>query len=210
MDTPSNRIPAIELPLTQELAEQQAKQNLLRLNAGPELEDLRAEFLEALRLPIAPKGRMKRALKIADKMASVVVPHSACRTGCSYCCHTSVAVSQLEAQIIGEAIGAPPRYTPSRQSREEIAHYHRQPCPFLVNSKCSIYAVRPMACRLMFNLSDSPYYCNTDIEPEDSHVTQLNLQNLEFAFTGTFLTAGFADIRDYFPEGKRAGAGRRA
>jgi hypothetical protein len=57
-----------------------------------------------------------------------------------------------------------------------------------------------MACRLMFNMADSPYFCNTDIEPEDSHVTQLNLKDVEFAFTGTFMGAGFADIRDFFPK----------
>ncbi|MGU3859142.1 YkgJ family cysteine cluster protein [Pseudomonas aeruginosa] len=204
------RIPAIELPLTPEIAEDQSKRNLMRLNASPALGNLRADFLEALRQPIALRGRMKRVLKIADKIASVVVPHSACKAGCSYCCHTSVAVSELEAQIISEATGIKPRRVEHRQSREEIAQYHRQPCPFLSKGSCSIYDARPMACRLMFNLADSPYYCNTDIEPEDSHVTQLNLQDLEFAYTGTFLSSGFADIRDFFPEGRprKSGKGR--
>lgn len=86
-----------------------------------------------------------------------------------------------------------------RQSREETAHYHRQPCPFLKKGKCSIYDERPVACRLMFNLSDSPYFCNTDIDAENSYVMLLNLKELEFAFTGSFMNFGSADIRDFFP-----------
>ena len=196
----SNRIPAIELPLTREQAEGQAGRNLQKLNYSPALTQLRSKMLETFQLPIALKGRMSRAMKVAQELAEVVVPFSACRTGCSYCCHTSVAISQLEANMIGDAIGLAPRKATLRQSREDVAHYHRQPCPFLKNAKCSIYAVRPMACRLMFNLADSPYFCNTEIDPEDSHVTQLNLLDIELAFTGTFLTTGFADIRDFFPE----------
>lgn len=56
-----------------------------------------------------------------------------------------------------------------------------------------------MACRLMFNLADSPYHCNTEIEPENSHVMLLNLKQLEYGFTAAFLGYPFADIRDYFP-----------
>jgi hypothetical protein len=42
------------------------------------------------------------------------------------------------------------------------------------------------------------------------NVTRLNLQDLEFAYTGTFLSSGFADIRDFFPEGRprKSGKGR--
>lgn len=195
------RIPALELPLTRAEVERQAIQNLQRLNRTTDLAELRAQLLATFQLPIAQKGRMNRALKIAQAMSKAIVPHSACRSGCSYCCHTSVAVSQLEAQMIGDAIGLAPLSVAPRQSREEIEQYHRKPCPFLKDSKCSIYAVRPMACRLMFNMANTPYFCNTDINPEDSHVTQLNLKDIELAFTGTFLDAGFADIRDFFPEG---------
>ena len=209
MNHPPVRIPAIELPLTREQAEDQASRNLQQLNRSSVLTDLRAQLLATFQLPIAQKGRMNRALKIAQELADAVVPYSACRSGCSYCCHTSVAVSQIEAQIIGEAIGLAPRNVEQRQSREETQHYHRQPCPFLKEAKCSIYPIRPMACRLMFNMADSPYFCNTEIDPEDSHVTQLNLKDVEFTFTGTFLNGGFADIRDYFPEGRAAKAVKR-
>jgi Fe-S-cluster containining protein len=195
-----HRIAAIELPLTPAEVDQQALQNLSRMNGHSRVGALRADFLRTLQMPIALKGRMNRALKVADQFAAEVVPYSACRHGCSYCCHTPIAISTLEAQLIGDFIGKAPRKATARQSREEIEHYHRQPCPFLVGGKCSIYSARPMACRLMFNMADSPYFCNTDIEPEDSHVTQLNLKDVEFAFTGTFMGAGFADIRDFFPK----------
>lgn len=200
-----NLIAAIELAPTFDQVERQASENLRQLSNESNLTELKMEFLHALQLPIAAKGRMTRALKIADKISAEVTPYSACRNGCSYCCHTSVAVSVLEAQMIGDAIGKAPLKAPARMSREEIGHYHRQPCPFLNQGQCSIYEARPMACRIMFNMSDSSHYCNTDIDPEDSRVTQLNLQDLEFTFTGVFMSSGFADIRDFFPDG----AGRR-
>lgn len=200
MSTP-NLIPAVELAPSFDQVEEQANKNLSRMSTTSNLTELKLEFLHTLQMPIAARGRLNRALKVADKISAEVTPYSACKNGCSYCCHTSVAVSTIEAQMIGEVIGKAPLKAPARMSREETGHYHRQPCPFLSNGECSIYDSRPMACRFMFNMADVPYYCNTDIDPENSRVTMLNLKDIEFTFTGVFMSSGFADIRDFFPQG---------
>jgi len=194
-----NRITVVDVPISREQAELQAQKNIQAINARDELQGLQLEFLAALQLPIAQKARLYRIQKIADRMSAAVVPYSACQSGCSYCCHIPVTISALEADAIGKATGRSPVKGVLRQSCAETAHYHRQPCPFLDKGKCSIYNERPVSCRLMFNLSDSPYYCNTDIDPDKSHVMLLNLKKIEFAFTGAFMNSGFADIRDYFP-----------
>jgi hypothetical protein len=63
----------------------------------------------------------------------------------------------------------------------------------------AIYKVRPIACRLMFNLADSPYFCDTAIPTEESHVTMLNTKNLEYGYVRAFLSHTWGDIRDFFP-----------
>lgn len=196
-------ISAIELPLTVDEADAQATSNLQRLARTPELQALREEFIAVLKQPIALKGRLNRARKVADQISKAVTPHSACKASCSYCCHIPIALSSVEALVIGESIGVTPTMSISRDAREDINHYHRQPCTFLQQGKCSIYDARPMACRLAFNMSDSPYFCNTAIDPQDSHVAYLNLQDLELAFTAAVVEGTVGDIRDFFPAGTR-------
>lgn len=196
-------ISVIELPQTAAAADAQATTNLQRLARAPQLQALRDEFIAVLKQPIALKGRLNRARKVADQISKVVTPYSACRAGCSYCCHIPIALSSVEALVIGESIGVTPSLSLTRDAREDINHYHRQPCTFLQQGKCSIYESRPMACRLAFNMSDSPYFCNTAIDPEDSHVAYLNLQDLELAFTAAVFDGTMGDIRDFFPAGAR-------
>lgn len=199
MTQPPVLISAVELPPSPAEVEQQADRNLSLLNATGQLHGYRDEFLAALQLPISSKGRLAKALKVADKLSKAATPYAACRAKCSHCCHIPTTISHTEAQMLAEASGRKVAKVTARHSREETAHYFRTPCPFLKKGSCSVYSARPMACRLMFNMADTPYFCNPAIPPEQSHVTMLNLQDLNLAFTGTFLHETFADIRDFFP-----------
>lgn len=85
-----------------------------------------------------------------------------CKMGCAWCCHQPVFALTHEILIIAE-------YISQRFSKETIAlitekaakksAYTRaltgrelltvnQPCPLLRNGACSVYQVRPMACRI--------------------------------------------------------------
>ncbi|MFM9913120.1 MAG: YkgJ family cysteine cluster protein [Methylophilaceae bacterium] len=80
-----------------------------------------------------------------------------CKAGCSHCCHVRVEALEPEVFQIVHALQdlAPDSLEDiiSRLQRHEnktkhhsIADY-RSPCPFLQQNLCSIYPVRPAACR---------------------------------------------------------------
>jgi Fe-S-cluster containining protein len=85
----------------------------------------------------------------------------ACRSGCSHCCHQQVGVSAPEVFAIYAHLGG--SYAPAdleatvkrvrdaddrtrgMSSGERLSP--DLPCPFLIDERCSIYQVRPLACR---------------------------------------------------------------
>ena len=193
-------IPTTFLAISPQEAEEQARNNLSIINSKGELFEAREEFIAVAAMTAAPKAKLNRMYKAADKIVAATTPNSACRNGCSYCCHTPVAILQLEADILSQVTGRKANRVTGMISASDAQKHHRQPCPFLVKGKCSVYANRPMVCRLLINLSNSPYYCNTDIPAQESYVAMLNLTDLNYAFAGTFFSLGaVADIRDFFP-----------
>jgi Fe-S-cluster containining protein len=88
-------------------------------------------------------------------------PQIACAKGCAACCNQLVAVAPVEAAAIAqyvarnftdeqdEALVARLRALDTQargKTALERAHL-RQPCAFLIEGRCSIYAVRPLRCR---------------------------------------------------------------
>jgi Fe-S-cluster containining protein len=87
----------------------------------------------------------------------------ACQAGCSLCCHNWISVTIPEALLISEDLWS----RTDAPSPEKIARaagagmnldrdqrlQRRLACPLLVDHLCSIYAVRPLACRSFFSLS---------------------------------------------------------
>lgn len=85
----------------------------------------------------------------------------ACKAGCSWCCHFSVDVRPVEVLNILDFMQR--AFTPAQQQalRVEIETnsavlnnlddmqrmQHNIKCPFLIDSRCSIYAARPQTCR---------------------------------------------------------------
>jgi Fe-S-cluster containining protein len=85
----------------------------------------------------------------------------ACRAGCAHCCHQQVGVSVPEVLAIYDHL----RRTCARDDLEATVARIRDaddgtrgmtaterlspdlPCPFLTDDRCSIYQVRPLACR---------------------------------------------------------------
>lgn len=82
----------------------------------------------------------------------------ACRAGCSACCrsHGDIPVYPLElvgiAWYVTEQVRGAARAALKARLR---AHRPGAPCPFLVEDRCSIHPLRPMACR-HFNVLDRP------------------------------------------------------
>ena len=194
------RIPLVEVPITEAQAEEQGMKNLKALALDGGADDPRYDFLSALHLKIPARAKMNRLKEAADKLNKRVLPYSACRSGCSHCCNIAAVITQTEAEALAKASGRKMVKTkPDVPTVEMRMKWFKVPCPFLVKGRCSVYNDRPLACRLLFNMSDSPHFCNTSIPPEEIHVIMLNLKELEDGYLKAFLNENWGDIRDFFP-----------
>lgn len=104
-----------------------------------------------------PRRRLAKIRETIGVVANALSTTAACKRGCSSCCHIPVALTQTEADIIGDAIGreaATPKY-----STEVDYSATGTACTFLVNDECSIYENRPLACRLCFNMDEDETLC---------------------------------------------------
>lgn len=86
----------------------------------------------------------------------------ACIKGCHWCCHQAVFANSYELHYLSEKIKedfsdnqlneviakTENKYEITRKLSEEEILKYKSPCPLLSNEACSIYASRPMACRI--------------------------------------------------------------
>lgn len=153
----------------------------------------KAAAFKAQKIPAAIQDRLKRlqdtlatgcescsALELfaeiygaADEfMETLVYPFTPCAKGCDYCCHVPVEVTAVEAIVMSDLIG--------RDIQTGAVPYVnlRDPCPFLKKGECSIYAHRPLVCR-MFATLDSIEAC-----AEDREHTMHSIKSNEFFLKG--------------------------
>jgi len=90
-----------------------------------------------------------------------------CKKGCHFCCRQSVVISAGEAELIAEyckerGINIPKDYLEEQLKYDwkEIAVKDVGWCVFLKGGECSIYPVRPLACRKYF-VASPPEQCDT-------------------------------------------------
>lgn len=138
----------------------------------------------------------------------------ACRTGCAHCCHIPVALSRKEAELLARASGrrmTEPR-TPVRPAllsdpapiKAATARLQQwptgTPCPFLADQTCSVYAARPLVCRMLINLDDDDLLCRQSAEgpAEVPYADSRVLRALALAAQPAEV---LADLRDFFPPG---------
>lgn len=155
----------------------------------------------------SPRAKFGKLMGLADRIHDAIAPSAICHVGCDHCCRIAVEISTLEAERISAAIGRAPIKMPvydraAVQAAKEKRHtYYAIPCTFLVEGRCSIYAVRPIACRVFFSLNDTPFFCHTDLDPEATDVGQRNLTPLWHGLANLMMQAkvAYADIREFFP-----------
>ena len=86
----------------------------------------------------------------------------ACFKGCHWCCHQAVFANSYELHYLSEKIKekfkvqevtgiiakTTEKYNKTSSLIEEEVLRYKSPCPLLADGACSIYAARPMACRI--------------------------------------------------------------
>ncbi|MGC9044940.1 MAG: YkgJ family cysteine cluster protein [Thermodesulfovibrio sp.] len=143
------------------------KKNKLRLSF-PEDEKMHSWLPVLLNAYAIMDEGVKRDIKKYEKLGRRL----ACRRGCSSCCKTHRDIPVYPIEIVGiywyviEKVKEPLR---AKIKASLISHNRGDFCPFLIDEVCSIYPVRPLACR-QFNVFNRPCSAGEDpfyTRPED-------------------------------------------
>lgn len=154
-----------------------------------------------------------RMLTFAERISEAVTPHTACSKGCNHCCYMAVAVSSFEADLIGRYLGrnkveaaAVPleKYSDPSARENSVEHFTGVPCTLLgADGKCSVYPVRPIACRTHHNLGPDETNCVIVTDKSEGLPTtpSINLDAFLVSHAMVFYEGNqsFADVREWFP-----------
>jgi hypothetical protein len=131
---------------------------------------LRSQAMALAGPDIAVGGKPWMRLKfMLDIMAASIIPQAEqtiaefvaatdvqCRAGCSFCCHQNVDVTIPEAILVALQLGNEGDPRPAavleaadvfRDIDDDARIATGKPCALLVDNHCSVYNVRPIACR---------------------------------------------------------------
>ena len=145
-------------------------------------------------------GRIGRKLKVIYERVDLTVRNAqntlgtTCEEGCNHCCYLSVAMSIPEGLIIIDKLSRDPaqwywlrsqlpqfrkwvEILENRETTRESWFDMRIPCSFLKDDSCSIYDVRPTACRTHVS-NDDPFKCSHEADRE-ADVRFLNLHFID-------------------------------
>lgn len=187
----------------QRLDEEAAEKNFQEIvSKHPWVADLSSLTDPIINANASSRSKMQSLVRLADRINDAVSTNVACQgNGCSKCCYQAVTVSGIEATWIHEKTGRPIKTGVSRSIdglQEMRSQFVGKPCPFLKEGACSIYEVRPIACRLSMSIAHSPYFCDTQIPAELSAVPALNMHEFWLAYAKVSLKTDLGDIRDFF------------
>lgn len=155
-----------------------------------------------------PARSFDSLVDVAERFSKAVTPYLPCRDGCSHCCYMAVSIGEFEARMISRHTGRKLAVKGTVEkflntADENIIKYTGVPCTFLgADGKCTVYAVRPIACRTHHNLMPTAENCIIKDTPNPENTLKLNVIEIDSAaVTLTMFSGyGFADIREYFPK----------
>jgi Fe-S-cluster containining protein len=154
----------------------------------------------------SPKAKVILLRNMADKLGQAAKGFTPCRKGCSHCCHMATMVHLDEARAIAAATGAkmtmPKAFNVDLANIEKVRNrYDGVACRFLVNGACSIYAERPLACRLHIIVDRDETLCEI-VPGQKIRVPMVDTKQYDWAISmawGGPLEMKYADIREFFP-----------
>ncbi|WP_295856409.1 YkgJ family cysteine cluster protein [uncultured Xylophilus sp.] len=151
--------------------------------------------------------------RAADRHLEPLAAVSACRSGCTHCCHIALTITDAEAQLLPQASGRPAVRPADAVRREDLQAMARDErlqvdaldaelvsCPFLSEGACSVYATCPLACRVQLNLDDDDLLCQL-VPGVDVPVPYADATSIRGLWLALQPSALYADIRSFFPAG---------
>lgn len=155
---------------------------------------------EVLRENSSAKSKLGKLYRLVEELGKAAESFIACGKGCSACCRMNVTISSMEAerlaQFSGKSINRVDRHT-----YHETSRFAGVACPFLVENTCSVYEIRPYACRAHVSFDKTAYWC----EPERAYEEGMGMVSFDGAKSAYLAVLAkvpdsrFADIRDFFP-----------
>lgn len=205
------RGPTINIPV------HQARLDAFQKGGG--LNELHRIIKEAQRLAGSNASYADKAegmIDLAEHICKTIIPYTPCTKGCSHCCYMAAAVSDYEADMIGRYLGRTKanagvsieQYADPKggDGAAKVDEYTGVPCTLLDdNGKCSVYPVRPIACRTHHNIAYDETNCIiAGVEPGAGLPTTpaINIDEFLFHHAMVFVQGGakYADIREWFPK----------
>ncbi len=212
MDSKQETLTAADLA-----ARQQAREPIAFERAERKMAKVKPAIVEAAGLfrsasrASRPTKRIKLVLEAASAWAAPIAKVSACRRGCAHCCYIPVVITSAEARLLSSHTGRPLRQvdgvrvntltTTEGEARANMmaegAEFVGKPCPFLRGGECSVYDIRPLACRTHFNLDDDALLCER-VEGHPASVPYVDTREVWAASLTLQPQEVLADIRSFF------------
>lgn len=108
-----------------------------------------------------------------------------------------------EARVIAKEIGRPFVDVPHDRRNAKPPGWRGagHECPFLADGLCSIHAVRPLPCRLLFNLDKDNLLCRHDVDDVSASVPYVNTKQFESVTVAVLAGRDeyVAELREFFP-----------
>jgi Fe-S-cluster containining protein len=135
-----------------------AEKDLSQRMAAAQGETVVAMAREGSSLPDIAANAVAFAEAMTQKHRHPRSPSVACKSGCSFCCYQAVSVTAAEAARVARFVEADEKLKAATSPRLKALDAKtrgltplqraqlREPCAFLQDGHCQIYAVRPLAC----------------------------------------------------------------
>lgn len=163
-------------------------------NAALDLVKARTKEFEKAWTILGKVNFVKAFYETFDLTLKETVKEVSCKKGCHFCCRINVDISEPEAILISEYCKENGIDIPKDRLEEQLKYGWREIaateagwCVFLKEGNCSIYPVRPAACRA-YHVASEPHLCDTVTYPASKYKVKIAV----FAYPEIDLSAFYA------------------
>lgn len=201
----ASNLPSTSRPVPVELHRSLEARMQRIANRHPWLQHLDRAVQAIVTADLSHRQRYLRLRALADRIQAAVEPEAACHRGCSACCTIQVEMTGWEAGLLAKELGLT-LLVPDKphDAASKVSQLSGAACGFLKDGQCSIYAARPLACRLHHSLGPDATMCQSDVPLENSIVPRLNLRIYWLGYAMCSAGTAVGDIADFLAQARRS------